>query len=63
MFAPHELLGALYQSGWDMFSEVLLGGIPEGFTESWNAYGPEPLLVICLHTGLALLGGVHSTFY
>jgi hypothetical protein len=30
VLAPHEVLGALYQVGWDAFSEVLLGGIPEG---------------------------------
>ena len=29
---PHEVVGALFSFGWDMFSAVLLGGIPEGLS-------------------------------
>ena len=29
---PHEIVGALYSGGWTMFSNVLLGGIPESRT-------------------------------
>jgi hypothetical protein len=34
VYAPHELLGALYQVGFDAFSEVIFGGIPEGMVMS-----------------------------
>ena len=37
MFAPHEIVGALYRSGWQMFSEVFFGGIAEGNTEIWGS--------------------------
>jgi hypothetical protein len=37
MFLPHELVGALFSYGWELFSDVLLGGVPEGPAHNRNA--------------------------
>ena len=31
VYAPHEMLGALFEAGWSSFSKVLLGDVSEGY--------------------------------
>jgi hypothetical protein len=36
MFLPHELVGAIYNYGWAIFSSVFLGGLPAGILRVWG---------------------------
>jgi hypothetical protein len=54
MYAPHELVGAIYRGGWEMFSDVFFCGAPEGFSSTSNPLAPKTLSpeAWCMHRPL-----------